>query len=334
MISPKENYLMMLRGEVPEYVPSFFIPYSDMMLAVPEELEFGSPINAPNGPKYSPWGVKFVGSPENNNGAIPEPGNFILHDITKWRDVIKNPDLSDVDWEGRVRRGLSGMDRETKTINFGGGDYFQTLVSFMGFEEALMAMFEEPEEVYALLDYVSEYNLEVMKNLLYYGKPDTYMLVDDCAAAKSPFFSPEMYRALIKPFHKRHTDLANDAGVLLERHDCGRSEVFIDDWIEMGIRCWNPAQVTNDLKSIKKKYVGKLGIAGAWDNQGYISMPTTPDEELREALYEYVDTFAPGGGFVFMAMATGDREDPVVSRKGKLIYDFYFDYAKDYYKKH
>jgi hypothetical protein len=87
------------------------------------------------------------------------------------------------------------------------------------------------------------------------------------------------------------------------------------------------------LKAIKKKYLGKLTLQGCWDNQGYISMPTTPDEELRAALYEYVDTFAPGGGFVFMAMATGDKDDERIIRKNELLKDFYNSYVRDYYKK-
>jgi hypothetical protein len=333
MITPKENYLMMLRGEIPDYIPSFFEPSVDMLNG-PELAEFSMPVYAPNGPEWSPWGVKYVGSPENNFGAIPEPGNFILKDITKWRDVIKNPSLKDVDWEGRFQKVLEGKDRTTKAIGIIGGDYFQTFMSFMGFTEGLLAMYEEPEEVYALLDYISEYSLEVTKAFLHYGKPDVFMLADDCAAARAPFFSRELYVSLIKPFHKKHADLCNEAGVLIERHDCGRSESFIDDWLDIGVRAWNPAQVMNDLPAIKKKYLGRLTLNGAWDNQGPISMPGTPDETLREALETYVDTFAPGGGFSFMAMATGNKEDERVIRKTALIRDYYDNHVRNYYKTH
>ena len=331
MISTKENYLMMLRGEIPEYVPSYFDPNMSVMVS---ENKFGTPIYAPDGPVYSPWGVKFIGSHDNNDGAIPEPNNFILTDITKWRDVIKNPDLSHVDWEHEIGQVVKDIDRNVQIVTFGGADYFQTLISFMGFTEGLIAMFEEPEEVYAMMDYISEHNMYVMEQQIRYGKPDIFMIADDCAAARAPFFSPDMYKRLIKPFHKKHADLANENGVMLEKHDCGRCEDFIDDWIEMGIRGWNPAQTTNDLKGIKKKYLGKLALSGCWDNQGRISRPETSDEELQEALYEYADTFVPGGGFTFLAMVSGDREDERIIRKNKLIKDFYFDYVHDYYKKH
>ena len=133
------------------------------------------------------------------------------------------------------------------------------------------------------------------------------------------------------PFHKLHCDLALENGLLLERHDCGKSEAFVPDWVEMGIRAWNPAQTTNDLKAIKQKYVGKLAICGGWDNLKY---DASEEDELREALIEYVDTFAPGGGFTYMAMGGGPKDDPKAERRREIIKDVYWNYAHDYYKTH
>jgi hypothetical protein len=322
----------MLRGEVPEFVPSFF--EQSFSLGALAGDAFGTPITAPTGFTHSPWGVRFVGHPDTNYGAIPEPNNFILKDITKWRDVIKNPDVTYIDWEGHYTKVVEGKDRTNQLVSFGGGDYFQTLVSFMGFTEALMAMYEEPEEVYALLEYISEFNITVLKNQILYGKPDVYQIFDDCAAAAMPFFSADMYRKLIKPFHKKHADLALDAGCLLEKHDCGRSEEFIDDWIDIGISGWNPAQATNDLVAIKKKYGNKMAIEGGWDALAHASQPEASDDELIAAIDEYVDTLAPGGGFSFFVMVAGKPDDERVSRKNELVKDYFFSNVRDYYQKH
>lgn len=330
MLTPKENYLTILRGEIPEWIPSWYEPYMEML---PKDPGFGNPIMAPDGPEYSPWGVRFVGSgPENNFGAIPEPGNFILRDIRRWRDVIRNPDLSGVDWERMMKKKLEGKDRDHLLICTSGGDYFQTLVSFMGFEEALIAMYEEPEEVFALLDYISQHCIAVLKQELYWLKIDSYGLADDCAAARAPFFSVEMYRQLIKPFHQRHAELALDAGAVVERHDCGCCQQFIDDWLDMGVSSWNPAQTSNDLKHIKEKYLHRLTLNGCWDNQGAVSMPETPDEVLMAAVEDYVAAFAPGGGFTFCVGLSGDKSDPRVQRKEQLVKDYYFEHVKDYYR--
>ncbi len=330
-LTPKENYRRVLLGEEPEYLPSYYERFSDMVMD-----QMLTPIILPDGPAYSPWGVKYVGNKEANFGAIPEPGNFILDDITKWRDVIKNPDMSNFDWEAHFKdpKILGGADREQRMLCAGGGDYFQTLVSFMGFEGALMAMYEEPEEVYALLDYISEHIMYVVKNTIYYTKPDVYMLADDTAAWAAPFVSLDMYRRLLKPFYKRHYDLALDNNMFIQHHNCGRCEDFIEDWLEMGVNAWDPAQTSNDLAAIKKKYGDRLTIQGGWDNTGFISSLEASDDDLLEALHNYVDLLAPGGHFVFLAMVHGDKEDERYKRKEELIKKFYYDYARDWYKNH
>ena len=335
MLNPKENYLYMLRGNIPEYVPSSYEPYSDMF-APPDPNakplpQLGNPMSAPNGPVYSAWGVRYVGSPENNWGAMPEPGFIILDDIRKWRDVIKNPDMSNFDWDDYFKKQTAGRDTVNKLVICGGAEYFQTLVSFLGFSEALLAMYEEPDEVYELFEYISQHALEVMRKQIQYTNPDMLMIGDDCAAYKSPFFSPDMYRQLIKPFHKKHADLAKEAGLLIAKHDCGRSEVFIEDWLDIGVCTWNPAQVSNDLIGIKKKYGRRLALEGCWDNQGRIAMPDTPDDELMAAVEEYVKNFAPDGGFVYSPRVTGEMDDPRVVRKNQLIKDYFFDHVRNYY---
>ncbi|MBR6353898.1 MAG: veratrol--corrinoid protein metyltransferase [Oscillospiraceae bacterium] len=329
-ITPKENYLMLMRGEIPEYIPATYIqPVANVI--VEDQI---APTACPNGPITTVYGVTYVGSEDLFNGALPKPGEILLDDITKWRDVIKNPDNSHRDWEGYYKKQTDGFDRENKIVRVHGGDYFLTLVSFMGFEGALIAMYQEPEEVYALFDYISKHYLEVMKMQIKYCKPEVYTIMDDDAAKAAPFFSLDMYRELVKPFHKMHADLALDNGILLDRHDCGHCELFIDDWWEMGIRSWNPAQISNDLVGIKKKYNSKLVLNGAWDNTGYLGSPKVDPDDLVEALETYVNTFAPGGGFVYSAAVMGKFTDPLFQQKSKIIADYYFAHVKDYYKTH
>ncbi len=157
-MNAKENYLTMLRGEIPEYVPSMFEP----RVAHYNE-EWLTPVYAPDGPVVTKLGVTYVGSKDLNNGAMPMPGVHILEDITKWRDCIHTPDTSSFDWEAYYKEKTKDVDRRTQSLAATGGDYFLTLISFMGFENAMLALYEEPEEVKALLEYVSGFYLEVLK---------------------------------------------------------------------------------------------------------------------------------------------------------------------------
>jgi len=327
-MTPKENYLRMLRREIPEFLPAYIEPF---MMPVKEELL--TPQAAPDGPIVTSLGVKYVGCPELNNGAMPAPNQIIIDDITKWREQLKIRDVEGRDWEGYYKKVSENLDRENMCVCIDGGDYFLTLASLMSFEGALLAMYEEPEEVTAFFEHISEFYTMVLKKQLHYLKPDIYVLMDDDSAFRAPFFSLELYRELIKPFHKLHADIVLDAGCIISRHDCGKSEQFIDDWLEIGVSAWNPAQVSNDCKGIKRKYGNRLALEGCWNPDIWIGK-RADEKVLRDALAEYVDTFATGGGFTFSAFMGGPMDDPIANENREMVKKFYYDYARDWYKTH
>ena len=323
MLTEKENLLRMYRGDMPEFLPrggcrdvkcSFFINVKE--------------------PGYhkDEFGVEYIGKEGIFGGTpLPMPGRYVLDDIRRWRDVIHAPDLSGVDWEALAKKDLEQVDRSQFAVAFYFGKIFQRLCDFMGFTEGLCALAEEPEEVYALFDYLCGFNLEVIKNVLHYYQPDVLCIPDDTAAARAPFLSPAAYKALVKPFHARIAETALNAGVFVEKHDCGRCEAFIPDWMDFGVCAWNPAQPSNDLAGIKARYGRRLIISGGWDSQGSVSFPETDDGILKDALAQYVDLLAPGGGFIYNAFISGEMSDPRVQRKMGIVNAFYQDYARDWY---
>jgi len=294
-LTAKENYLMMIRGELPEFVPA--AAYFPHRIGVEEELL--TPQSAPLGTVVTSFGVEYTGSKDMNMGAMPTPGKIILPDITNWDKYIKRPDTSDRNWEMYYKAQEEKWDRENKLLYVGGGDYFLTAVSFMGYEDTMLAMYEEPDAFKEMLEYVSDFYLEVLKKQIYYCKPDALGLMDDDSAYHAPFFSLEMYREFFKPLQQKHIDIAHENGMYVERHDCGKCELFVPDWVEQGVKAWNPAQPMNDLKGIHEKYVGKLAICGGWDSQGVLGSEKVDIKVLKDALVEYVDTLAPGGSFGF-----------------------------------
>ena len=327
-LTPKENYLRTLRGEIPEFVPAMYYPH---MKPIRDELL--TPNNLPDGkPFITSLGIKFVASEELNFGAMPESGTIVVDDITKWRDQLKIRDVTGRDWEGYYKKAEEEIDRKNMCLAVDGGDYFLILVGLMGFENAMLAISEEPEEVIAMLTEISKFLLMVTKQQMHHLKPDIYILMDDDSAYHAPFFSVQTYREIFKPFHKLHCDLALESGSMVLRHDCGKSEQFLDDWLEMGISSWHPFQVTNDCKGIKQKYGHRLTLEGGWDNQGIFSGVDYLDSVLIEALEEYAETFLPSGRFVFSA--TAGPLGMEANQKRDLVKKFYEEKVKDYYKKH
>ena len=324
-LSPKENYIRTLDGEIPEYVPSFFDPY---MMPVTDEML--TPNSLPDGkPFVTSLGVTYVGSAEINYGAMPKPGEILIDDITKWRDILKIRDTTGRDWEGYYKKREETVDRSKMCLCVDGGDYFLSLVSLMGFEGALLACYEEPEEVIALLTEISKFYTMVLKKQMQYLKPDIYILMDDDAAYRAPFFSLDIYHEIFKPFHKLHCDIVRENGCRIVRHDCGRSEQFVEDWQEIGVVGWNPFQTSNDCAGIKKKYGDRLTLEGGWDN---LAAAHYTDDELIAHMDEYCNTFLPGGRATFSVHAGGFGGKP--NPQGELIKQYYEDHVRNWYKTH
>ena len=204
----------------------------------------------------------------------------------------------------------------------------------MGFENGLCAMFEEPEEVKALLEYVCDFYTEVGVQYIDHAKPDIWGTADDTAAWANPFISAEMYREFLIPCHSRWAKMARDRGLPMTMHNCGKSEGVMGDLVKMGINMWEPAQTCNDLEAVKAKFGNRLAIGGGWDGRGRLLEPDVTDEEIIESAKETFGKLAKGGGFAWMGGFLGPVDDQETARKNKLMHDFVDEYAHDYYKKY
>ena len=334
-ITGKENMMMFMRGEHPAWVPRYCVmpdPYSK--LAPPMQAispGFMNEHRTPEGGRDI-WGVEFVATEETAGAVLPVPNQFILDDITKWRDVVKAPDISGIDWEAMAKKDLEKVDRSvTAVVQYVHVGYFQQLMAFMGFGEGLCAMFEEPEEVKALYDYLCDFYTGITKKCLEYYKPDFFELTDDTATAINPFVSVDMYRDLIKPYHKAQMQPVMDEGLPIFMHNCGRCEDFIEDWFDCGIVAWNPAQVVNDLDGIKKKYGRKFGLCGCWDSSGPVSWPDATEEMIKQAVRDTIDRFAPDGGFCFWGSTYGPVGDKATEDRKRWLTEEYESYGMSFY---
>ena len=299
MLTARENFMRLMRCETPEYIPEFSLMWGTFF-----RPSCYSATRNPDNTGKDYFGVEWVTEGSAIQGALPKPGDFILDDIRKWRDVIKVPDFSKIDWEAMARKDKENHD---PSMPFGGGTapggqgLFQALMSFMGFVEGLAACHDEPEEVKALLAYLTDWACENAKRFIYYYKPDFGSYPDDIAYESRPFVSVEMFRELFAPYWKQYIDVFLEAGIPVEHHDCGFCEPLLDEFVALGITAWDPVQLSNDVVAIKKKYGNKLALCrplsapAAWAN-------AAPSEDfVRAYVKKTLDQLAPGGGLaVFM----------------------------------
>jgi hypothetical protein len=302
-MSYKEDFLRMLEGKT----PVSDVLYSVMMLEPDPEAEppgvvgvFSSAFGGfgPRDDGKDAWGVPCQIDCY-GTGFMPAPGQFILTDVTEWRDVIKAPYNHDIDWEAVSAADVANLvyDPETQlTSMFGaGGNYFLSLAGFMGFEGAMLAMYDEPDALHELLDYLCDYDCWRIDNLTkHYPFIDIMGMGDDNATEKNPFISIEMFREFLLPRYKRVADKLKEAGKIISYHNCGRCEDFMDDMVDIGVQVWNCATPVNDLKAFKAKYDNKIIL----EVLPRVLIDST-EEQVRQLVRDTVDAYAPGGAFIW-----------------------------------
>lgn len=346
MINEKQNFQMLLNGECPEWVPSYTIlpppkgsglPEPPIMLLTPEFLNKHRKVGVGG---IDPWGVKYVYSEEVNGATMPDTTSFILDDITHWRDVIKAPDISGFDWERIAKENIenSGINRDETLLSFDVHfGYFQHVMSFLGFTNGLCAFYEEPEEVFALCSYLCDFYCEVTEKLIDYYKPDVISLKDDTASLQAPFISPDLFEEILVPQYQRHAKFAQDRGIPISFHNCGKAEKLIDILVEkVGIGLWDPAQTCNDLAGIKAKYGNKLVIAGGWDAKGHLLADDATDEEIYDSVKQSIEMLAPGGGYAFCGgfmPSIDERERAIALHKNEIVQKAYSDLKYSIYQR-
>lgn len=324
-LTPKENFLRVARGEMPEYVPvaPFGTPNDAPLMAMADPCILGT-FRSPQGGK-DPWGVTYVTNKETNFAALPEPNHFILSDIRKWRDVIRMPDYSGFDWEAASKADKEKYVKNPETTAFvisGFADFFQQFISFMGFTEGLCAIYEEQDELEELLDYMLKHSLYITKNMIHYYKPDGYYLLDDTASKLQPFIAPSLFEELFVPRYKQCLDIAREADIPIFYHNCGRCEDLMPFMVELGVSVWDPAQVQNDLVAAKKKYGRKLAINGGFEYRMPSTWPVVDEDDVRQTVRDTFARLAPEGGYIFSGgVTTLDRTDPRVMEVNSWIVD-------------
>ncbi len=340
-LTEKENYLRCLAGEVPEWIPHIVLAdNSDSGRMRPSAGASPSILNGqfdPKGDHKDIWGVEYVTSKEAAGGMLPKTWDFLLDDVTKWRDVIKAPDFSGVDWEMMAKKDLefAKINRNETALEYGcHSGFFLDLMAFMGFTEGLCALFDEPEECKELLQYLSDFYYDIAVKTIDYYKPDILQMGDDNAAWGNPFVSLDMYREFFLPHYKRMASLAKERNIPITFHDCGKCEIFMDDMVnEIGVNGWNPAQNCNDLAAIKAKFGSKLVLTGCI-NSSQTFMGDLTEDQIHDIVWDVANNYAPGGGFAFLVtFIIPDPNDQEAIWKRDMVNKYIAECAESFYKK-
>lgn len=130
---------------------------------------------------------------------------------------------------------------------------------------------------------------------------DVIQEADDLAGQFDLLISPQIYREVVKPRHKKIMDFIKartDAKIFF--HSCGAIREIIPDMIDIGIDIINPVQVsaTGMESAALKRDFGKdvTFWGGLVDTQGVFTDGT--EQQVRDEVRRRIDDLGPGGGFI------------------------------------
>lgn len=314
-MTERENIEIALNGGIPEHTPVFWAGGQLMISSVICNCPaFGTKEG------YDWWGVHWTAT-DNTGGMFTPTVGYppVLTDITKWREQVKFPDISNIDWEAAAKRDTARLDPNKLTDFYGlGNGLFERLHFLMGFEEAMYALMEEPEECAALVSAIADFYIQIIEKVGKYYKPDYFTLLDDYAHKNGGLISPAMFREIIKPSLKRIVEAVEANGMKYIQHCCGQEQLFLDDFHDIGIRRIDPCQPCNDLPAMKKKYPD-MGFMGGLDLQGVVDVPDVTEQQLRDEVDRCIREYGKTMGSYVIYGCSVDMYDPEAFKPGHKI---------------
>ena len=136
----------------------------------------------------------------------------------------------------------------------------------------------------------------------------------DFGTQRGPFISPDAYRDLYQPVHRRVCDWIHaNTGWKIFIHTCGGIRPLIPDMIESGFDILNPVQCSADgmePQGLKDDFGDRVTFwGGGVDTQQ--ALPFGKPEEVYNQVSERIRIFNSGGGFVFDAIHNVQAGTPV-----------------------
>ena len=256
MLTPRENFIHFFKGEPCEWTPSSGDILTFRPAPIPDHVARG--MVAQQVPYTGAYGgLDLFGCEwefEEAVGGSIETG-ILFDDIEDWKNHVVFPNLDELDWEGcaAANKEYLATDKIIQTTIYTG--FFERLISFVGFENAAMALVDEDQQecVAELFDKLADLYIDMIQRCKKYFHVELVELHDDWGTQRSPMFSVATHEEMIAPYIKKVVEGAHNCGVFVEMHSCGFIEKLIPSLIATGIDTWR-GQPLNDKHMLVDTY--------------------------------------------------------------------------------
>ena len=246
------------------------------------------------------WGTT-ISFPADAPGAIPVHTDdlTVCPDVTRWEETVHAPDLAvscTAGWEDCRAAARAAAGEEKLLAGFMGTGIFEQCHFLMGFENTLTALYEHPDEMHRLIDYITDYRLGYVKLLIDNLHPDVIFSHDDWGTKDALFMHPDMWRAFFKEPYRRFYGYIRSRGCIAIHHADSYLVPIVDDMAEIGIQVWQGVLPENDIPALQRHLQGKLVLMGG------IGAAIDRSDATAEEVYDYtrrtLRSCCPGGHFI------------------------------------
>lgn len=241
------------------------------------------------------------GEAHGTRASMDQGLSWPVKDAAGWEDVKRryNPrsPARYGQWWGDVTRCLAGRDYPLAVTHNGCFGLFSFLRTLMGTEAACLLWYDNPKLGEEMLDYLTDYLLEVLHPALHQVQADYFNYFEDFAYKGGPLLGPKLFRKYLMPRYRRINDFLRSHGVQRISLDSdGNTEVLIPLFIELGITMhWPLERASNmDPLKIRAQYGHDLALAGGIDKRPLAQGKRAIEEEL----YHHVPQLLEDGGYI------------------------------------
>jgi len=232
---------------------------------------------------------------EQVGGSMVRPGKPFIEDANEIADKVVWPDIETWDWAQAAKDNANYAGDGTKAVVawFLNG-WYERLISFMDFEGAVMAVFDDDQKdaVHAFFTKLSDLYIKILdKYIETFPFIDGFCMHDDWGSQKETFFSPAVANEMIVPYMRKVTDFIHSKGKFCDLHSCGQAFKQVPNFIAAGWDSWS-GQPMNDTQKIYEEYGDKLLVGILPDA---FDPAATSEDEQREMGRAFANKFANPG---------------------------------------
>jgi uroporphyrinogen decarboxylase len=244
--------------------------------------------------------------------------NFIDH-VTKTREdwetlkqrmILEPADVSRVDsesyyihlspyptWQG-AKTIFNEFRKREKYLMFACYGPYECTWRHHGYEQSLMDLVLEPDWMEEMLRRAADLIISTLEYAISQGmKPDGVFICEDLGEMRTTLFSPDIYRELLLPLHRKLAEFLHKNSIHLIMHCDGKVDSLIPYFIEAGIDVLQPLQANTgmDVVDLKARFGSHISVMGNIAVAAFKAGQSALEEEMRRK----IPAAMRGGGYLY-----------------------------------